>query len=111
MVQIFISDSFDAGLDMKIRKKSKIKEVEAELQLYDIKITEITQQYRLLAEKEKDILEKIRQTNKELARSKEETLLKVRLHLGTYWKNLLEELENCARFEQHTCQCYQDYIF
>ena len=46
----------------------------------------------LQTEKEKELLKKLRLTNKDLVRCKVETLLKIKLHLGTYWKNLLTEL-------------------
>lgn len=48
MCQIFMSDSIDITIDQKMRKKTKIKEVEKELQEYDIKIKEIVDDYRKL---------------------------------------------------------------
>jgi hypothetical protein len=92
MVQIFISDSFETTLDQKIRKKGKIKDLEKEIQEYEIKVNEVIEEYRSLTEKEKELLKKLRLTNKDLVRCKVETLLKIKLHLGTYWKNLLTEL-------------------
>lgn len=89
MVQIFISDSFETTLDQKIRKKGKIKDLENEIQEYEIKVNEVIEEYRSLTEKEKELLKKLRLTNKDLVRCKVETLLKIKLHLGTYWKNLL----------------------
>jgi hypothetical protein len=46
-------DSIDITIDQKIRKKTKIKEVEKELQEYDLKIKEIIEEYRKLYQQEK----------------------------------------------------------
>ena len=51
MVQIFISDSFDATMDQKIRKKGKIKELEKEIQLYDLKVKEVLEEFRAANDK------------------------------------------------------------
>jgi hypothetical protein len=53
MCQIFMYDSIDITIDQKIRKKTKIKEVEKELQEYDLKIKEIIEEYRKLYQQEK----------------------------------------------------------
>ena len=51
MLQIFMCDSMDITIDQKMRKKSKIKEVEKEITEYDIKVKEIIEEYRKLYEK------------------------------------------------------------
>ena len=48
MCQIFMSDSIDFTLDQKIRKKGKAKELEKEMQEYDIKIREVTDEYKAM---------------------------------------------------------------
>ena len=101
MCQIFIADSIDFTLDQKIRKKGKAKEYEKELQEYDIKMQEVVEEYKLLFEKEKDIVFKIRYHCRELGQSKAEILLKVKLHLNTY----------CTNFEDQVCTCYQEFVF
>ena len=95
-----MSDSIDITIDQKMRKKTKIKEVEKELQEYDLKIKEIIEDYRKLYQQEKEQLLKIKYNCKEQSRAKRETLLKMHLHLTTYWKNLNFQVEE-LKIAQH----------
>lgn len=106
MLQIFMCDSMDITIDQKMRKKSKIKEVEKEITEYDIKVKEIIEEYRKLYENEKNHLVKIKQNCKDQTRGKKETLLKIQLHLSTFWKNLTVEVEQLTGAQNENAPCY-----
>ena len=93
MLQIFLLDSVETTMDQKIRKKNKIKEIEKEAEEYELKVKETIDDYRKMYERNKESITRIRHNYKEQNRCKVETLLKVQLHLNTYWKNLISHID------------------
>ena len=88
MLQIFLLDSVDTTIDQKMRKKNKIKEIEKEVEQFEIKVKETVDEYSRLHSKNRESLNRTKHNYKEQNRCKVETLLKVNLHLNTYWRNL-----------------------
>lgn len=59
-----------------------------------MKVKETIEEYSRMYEKNKDSLIKLKHNFREQNRCKMETLLKVQLHLSTYWKNLQSSIED-----------------
>jgi hypothetical protein len=93
MLQIFLLDSVDTTIDQKMRKKNRIKEIEKEVEEFEIKVKETVDDYSRLYEKNRESISRIKHNFREVSRCKVETLLKVNLHLTTYWRNLQAGVE------------------
>ena len=76
-----------------------------------MKIKDIIEEYRKLYQLEKEQLTRIKLNCKEQTRCKRETLLKIHLHLTTYWKNLTFQIDELKIAQDEGSPCYHDYLF